>query len=95
LALAPFHALVIQFQQDTSISFFGDRPVCGASRLLQTARNADAKQQTTPTMALGITDHMWLVGELLDATLATQPIDPVITTPDRRKPLRVIEGGKQ
>jgi len=39
----------------------------------------DARLQTTPAMALGITDHVWSVGELIDAALATQPIDPVVT----------------
>jgi IS1 family transposase len=38
----------------------------------------------TPAMALGITDHAWTISELLDAALATQPIDPVVTAPDRR-----------
>ena len=33
-------------------------------------------------------------GDLLDAALATQPIDPVVTAPDRRRTFRVIEGGK-
>jgi len=47
----------------------------------------------TPAMALGIADRVWSVGDLLDAALATQPIDPVVTAPDRRKRFRVIEGG--
>jgi hypothetical protein len=46
-------------------------------------------------MALGIADHAWLIGELIDAARATQPITPKTTAPDRRKDLRVIEGGKQ
>lgn len=54
----------------------------------------DARHQTAPAMALGITDHVWSIGELIDAALATQPIDPVVTAPDRRKRFRVIEGGK-
>jgi hypothetical protein len=45
-------------------------------------------------MALGITDHMWSVGELLNAAMATQPIEPITTAPDRRKRFRVIEGGQ-
>jgi IS1 family transposase len=48
----------------------------------------------TPAIALGIADRVWTVGDLLDAALATQPIDPVVTAPDRRKRFRVIEGGK-
>ena len=50
--------------------------------------------RTTPAVALGITDRVWTIGDLLDAALATQPIDPVVSAPDRRKRFRVIEGGK-
>jgi hypothetical protein len=50
--------------------------------------------RTTPAVALGITDHVWSIGELIDAALATQPIDPEVTAPDRRRRFRVIEGGK-
>jgi len=48
----------------------------------------------TPAMALGVADHAWTIGELIDASLGTQPITPVTTAPDRRKRFRVIEGGK-
>jgi hypothetical protein len=34
------------------------------------------------------------LGDLLDAALAAQPIDPVVTAPDRRRAFTVIEGGK-
>jgi hypothetical protein len=54
----------------------------------------NAAHQTTPAMALKITDRMWSIGELIDAALATQPIAPVTTAPDRRRRFRVIEGGK-
>lgn len=50
--------------------------------------------RTTPAVALGIADRVWTIGDLLDAALATQPIDPIITAPDRRRAFRVIEGGK-
>jgi len=50
--------------------------------------------RATPAAALGIADRVWSVGDLLDAALATQPIDPVVTAPDRRKLFRVIEGGR-
>lgn len=50
--------------------------------------------RTTPAMALGITDRVWTIGDLLDAAIATQPIDPVVSAPDRRKRFKVIEGGK-
>jgi hypothetical protein len=49
--------------------------------------------KTAPAVALGITDHVWTVGDLLDAALATQPITSVTTAPDRRRRFRVIEGG--
>jgi hypothetical protein len=51
--------------------------------------------RTTPAVAIGITDRVWSVGDLLDAALATQPIEPVVTPPDRRRQFRVIEGGKK
>ena len=54
----------------------------------------DAANQTTPAMAIGITDHVWSIGELIDAALATQPVNPVVPAPERRRRFRVIEGGK-
>jgi hypothetical protein len=33
------------------------------------------------------------LGDLIAAALATQPIDPVVTPPMRRRQLKVIEGG--
>jgi hypothetical protein len=45
-------------------------------------------------MALGIAERVWTIGDLVDAALATQPITPVTTAPDRRKRFQVIEGGK-
>jgi IS1 family transposase len=50
--------------------------------------------RTTPAVALGVSDRVWSIGDLLDAALATQPITPEITAPDRRKRFRVIDGGK-
>lgn len=49
--------------------------------------------RSTPAMALGVAERVWTIGDLLDAALATQPITPVTTAPDRRKRFRVIEGG--
>jgi hypothetical protein len=46
-------------------------------------------------MALGITDRVWSIGDLIDAALATQPIEPITTAPDRRRKFKVIEGGKR
>lgn len=51
--------------------------------------------RTTPGVQVGVTDHVWSLGELIDAALATQPIDPVITAPDRRRQFRVIDGGRE
>jgi IS1 family transposase len=51
--------------------------------------------RSTPAMALGIADRVWTIGDLIDAALATQPIAPETTAPDRRKRFRVIDGGKQ
>ena len=48
----------------------------------------------TPAMAIGIADHAWSIGELIEAALGTQSITPVTTAPNRRKRFRVIEGGK-
>jgi hypothetical protein len=49
----------------------------------------------TPAMALGIEDRIWSIGDLIDAALATQPIEPVTTAPNRRRTFRVIEGGRK
>jgi hypothetical protein len=32
--------------------------------------------RSTPAMALGVADRVWMIGDLLDAALATQPITP-------------------
>lgn len=50
--------------------------------------------RSTPAMALGVADRVWTIADLLDAALATQPIAPVTTAPDRRKRFRVIDGGR-
>ena len=50
--------------------------------------------RSTPAMALGIADRVWTIGDLLDAALATQPITPATTAPDRRRRFRVISGGR-
>jgi IS1 family transposase len=49
--------------------------------------------RSTPAMALGIADRVWTVGDLIEAALATQPITPETSAPDRRKAFRVIDGG--
>lgn len=50
--------------------------------------------RSTPAMALGIADRVWTVGYLIAAALATQPIKPETSAPDRRKRFKVIEGGR-
>lgn len=50
--------------------------------------------RSTPAMVLGIAERVWTIGDLLDAAIATQPITPVTTAPDRRKKFLVIDGGK-
>jgi IS1 family transposase len=50
--------------------------------------------KTTPAKALGLTDRAWTIGNLIDAALATQPITPVPSAPDRRRKFTVIDGGK-
>lgn len=50
--------------------------------------------RSTPAMAIGVADRVWTIADLVEAALATQPITPVTTAPDRRKVFRVIKGGK-
>ena len=51
--------------------------------------------KTTPAKALGVVDRAWSIGNLIDAALATQPITPVPTAPERRKRFTVIDGGRK
>jgi len=44
--------------------------------------------RVTPAMAIGVADHIWTIGELVDACLANAPIDR-----RRRRNFRVIQGG--
>jgi IS1 family transposase len=57
--------------------------------------------RTTPAMALGVSNHIWTIGELIDAALTapkpapTLPVPPAPTRPNPRGfQLRVIQGGK-
>jgi IS1 family transposase len=50
--------------------------------------------RTTPAIAIGIADHVWSIGELIDAALTAVPPKPTPTAPDRRRQFRVIQGGK-
>jgi IS1 family transposase len=50
--------------------------------------------RTTPAVSLAVTNHVWSIGELIDAALATQSITPETIAPQRRKAFTVIDGGK-
>jgi IS1 family transposase len=50
--------------------------------------------RTTPAVAQRIADHVWSIGELLDAALALGPVEPINSPTERRLKFRVIEGGK-
>ncbi len=50
-------------------------------------------RRETPAMALGLTDHAWTIGELLEACLANAPHDPRKVHGPRRN-FKVIQGGK-
>jgi hypothetical protein len=49
--------------------------------------------RTTPAVVLGIADHVWSIGELIETALAVTIRGPTETAPDRRRRFRVIEGG--
>ncbi len=40
----------------------------------------------------GVADRVWTLGDLLDAALATQPINPIETPAKRRSQFKVIQG---
>jgi hypothetical protein len=46
----------------------------------------------TPAMALGITDHVWSVPELIEAALRAVPTKPTPTPAQRSKSFRLIQG---
>ena len=48
--------------------------------------------RSTPAEAVGLTDHAWLTGELLDVALGTDQGAPE-NAPDRARRFRVIKGG--
>lgn len=54
-------------------------------------RTHEALKQT-PAMALGITDHVWTVAELIEAALKAAPPIPTPTPAQRRRSFRVIQG---
>jgi IS1 family transposase len=46
----------------------------------------------TPAMALGITDHVWSIDELIEAALKAVPTKPTPTPGQRRRQFKVIQG---
>jgi IS1 family transposase len=46
----------------------------------------------TPAMALGITDRVWAVGNLIEAAIKAVPPVPTPTPTERRRAFRVIQG---
>ena len=44
--------------------------------------------RSTPAEGLGLSDHAWSIGELLDAALAVATPDPTETAPGRRRHFR-------
>jgi len=46
----------------------------------------------TPAMAIGIADHVWSIGELIDVALAQVP--PALGRRHKKPNLTVIDGGK-
>ena len=48
--------------------------------------------RVTPAMQLGVTDHIWSIGELVDVALAATK-EPTEMATDRRRRFRVIDGG--
>src|SRR5918912_3022432 len=48
----------------------------------------------TPAMALGVADHVWSIGELVETALAEEPTPALPPRPPGRPLLRVIRGGR-
>jgi hypothetical protein len=70
------------------------RPCAGIGSIRARSRRVHEALRTTPAVALGIADRVWSVGDLIDAALATLPIEPTATAPQRRHRFKVIDGGK-
>jgi len=47
----------------------------------QNLRRVHQTLRCTPAMALGVTDHIWSVGELVQAALAPSDVPPLPTGP--------------
>ena len=53
----------------------------------------EAHGDMTSAMSLGIADHVWSLGELIDAALAQVP--PSLVRRHKKPTLSVIDGGKE
>jgi hypothetical protein len=62
--------------------------VCTAYNLCRTHEAL----RMTPAMALGVTDRVWSVSELIEAALKAVPTTPTPTPAQRRRTFRVIQG---
>ena len=66
-----------------------------ADVLSEVFRDLKIKTVEVPgTFPVGLADHVWSIGELLDVALAVGPRRPVDTPSNRRRRFRVIEGGQ-
>lgn len=54
--------------------------------------DADASRQNTPATAIGVADHVWSIGELIDAALTAVRTKPTPTPAQRRRQFRAIQG---
>jgi IS1 family transposase len=51
--------------------------------------------RTTPAMALGVTDHIWTIGELVEAALGQEPASPLpVAPPPSPRPLSAKQAGR-
>jgi IS1 family transposase len=48
----------------------------------------------TPAMALGITDRVWSLGDLIDAALASEDREKPVLPPNTPRRFQVIDGGR-
>jgi hypothetical protein len=81
--------VLVGHHRDTIMRLGARYNLCRAHESL----SPSARNQATPAMALGITDRVWALGDLIDAALAVATPDPTETAPDRRRKFRVIQGG--
>src|SRR5262249_26855285 len=64
---------------------------CRCSHALHVCRVHEALR-TTPAVALGLSNRVWSIGDLLDAEFVVAPAEPTTTVPDRWRRF-LVEGG--